>query len=261
MNNQPDSSSTTRTRMPLPAGRTYCNRRYPFRSHAPLSAQTSSRASVPPPTRRRRTPQRKIEEERAFAGVGELERSEDALSELRGIAARAKTRPIQAAVYASAGALAATRGDHNTARCSFEDAIDLFAACDAPYEAGRVRLDLAATLRAQGRQDRARREIEAAITAFREIGAEADRARAEAMLEKRRNAGPAMDGPLATLSTRELEVLGLVAEGLTNHDIAQRLVLSEHTVNRHVANILRKLGLNSRTAAASLAGRYGLGMA
>jgi DNA-binding NarL/FixJ family response regulator len=55
-----------------------------------------------------------------------------------------------------------------------------------------------------------------------------------------------------------LEVLGLVAEGLTNHDIAQRLVLSGHTVNRHVANILRKLGLTSRAAAASLAGRHGL---
>jgi DNA-binding NarL/FixJ family response regulator len=55
-----------------------------------------------------------------------------------------------------------------------------------------------------------------------------------------------------------LEVLGLVAEGHTNHDIAERLVLSEHTVNRHVANILRKLGLPSRAAAASLAGRYGL---
>jgi LuxR family transcriptional regulator, maltose regulon positive regulatory protein len=55
-----------------------------------------------------------------------------------------------------------------------------------------------------------------------------------------------------------LEVLSLVAEGLTNHDIAQRLVLSEHTVNRHVANILRKLGLSSRAAAASLAGRHGL---
>jgi DNA-binding CsgD family transcriptional regulator len=196
---------------------------------------------------------------RAFAGCGELERSEDALSELRGISTRAKTRPIQAAVYASEGTLAAARGDHNAARCSFEDAIDLLAACDAPFEAGRVRLDLAATLRAQGRQDRARREIEVAIAAFREIGAEAECARAEAMLEKRRNAGPAMDGPLARLSARELEVLGLVAEGLTNHDIAQRLVLSEHTVNRHVANILGKLGLNSRTAAASLAGRYGFG--
>jgi DNA-binding NarL/FixJ family response regulator len=67
-----------------------------------------------------------------------------------------------------------------------------------------------------------------------------------------------VDTPLGELSKRELEVLSLVAEGLTNHDIAQRLVLSEHTVNRHVANILRKLGLTSRTAAASLAGRHGL---
>jgi DNA-binding NarL/FixJ family response regulator len=58
-----------------------------------------------------------------------------------------------------------------------------------------------------------------------------------------------------------LEVLDLVAQGLTNRDIAARLVLSEHTVNRHVANILRKLGLSSRAAAASLAGRYGLGIA
>ena len=198
---------------------------------------------------------------RAFAAAGELERSEDALSELRGIAARARTRPIQAALYASEGAMAASRGDHNAARCSFEDAVDLLAACDAPYEAGRVRLDLASTLRTQGRQDRARREIEAAIATFQEIGADGETARAEAMLDTRRNAAAAMDGPLARLSTRELEVLGLVAEGLTNHDIAERLVLSEHTVNRHVANILRKLGLSSRAAAASLAGRYGLGIA
>lgn len=68
----------------------------------------------------------------------------------------------------------------------------------------------------------------------------------------------AFDTPLGELSERELEVLGLVAEGLTNHHIAERLVLSEHTVNRHVANILRKLGLPSRAAAASLAGRFGL---
>jgi LuxR family transcriptional regulator, maltose regulon positive regulatory protein len=196
---------------------------------------------------------------RAFAGCGELERSEDSLSELRGIAARAKTRPIQAAVYATEGALAAARGDHNTARCSFEDAIDLLTACDARYDAGRVRLELAATLAAQGREDRARRELEAAIAAFREMGAAAERARAEAMLETRRSTDAAIDGPLARLSARELQVLGLVAEGLTNHDIAQRLVLSEHTVNRHVANILRKLGLKSRTAAATLAGRYGFG--
>jgi len=77
---------------------------------------------------------------RAFAACRDLERSEDSLSELRGIAARAKTRPIQAALYATEGALAAARADHNTARCSFEDAIDLLTACDAAYDAGRVHL-------------------------------------------------------------------------------------------------------------------------
>jgi len=203
---------------------------------------------------------------RALARLGEHERATDALSELREIAARARTRPLLAAVCCSDGALAVARGDHDAARRSFEDALDLLAACDAPFETGRVRLDLAATLSALGRRDRARHEIEVAIAHFREMGADAERARAETMLEKLRTKNvtlPAevIDTPLGGLSGRELEVLDLVAEGLTNRDIAERLVLSEHTVNRHVANILRKLGLTSRTAAASLAGRYGLGIA
>jgi LuxR family transcriptional regulator, maltose regulon positive regulatory protein len=67
-----------------------------------------------------------------------------------------------------------------------------------------------------------------------------------------------VESPLAQLSKRELEVLALVAEGLTNLEIADRLVLSEHTVHRHVTNLLRKLGLPSRAAASTLAGRYGL---
>jgi DNA-binding NarL/FixJ family response regulator len=126
-----------------------------------------------------------------------------------------------------------------------------------------VRLDLAATLSALGRHDRARREIEAALAGFQELGAEGESARAEAMLGKLRRTRATfhtegVDTPLGELSKRELEVLSLVAEGLTNHEIAQRLVLSEHTVNRHVSNILRKLGLSSRAAAASLAGRHGL---
>jgi predicted ATPase/DNA-binding CsgD family transcriptional regulator len=57
------------------------------------------------------------------------------------------------------------------------------------------------------------------------------------------------------LTPRELDVLQLVAQGLSNPDIAQRLVLSEHTVHRHLANILRKLGLSSRAAAAAWAVR------
>jgi LuxR family maltose regulon positive regulatory protein len=200
---------------------------------------------------------------RALARLGEHERAADALSELREIAARTRTRPILAALSSSEGTLAAASGDQDTARRSFEDALDLLAACEAPFETGRVRLDLASTLAALGRPDQAQREIEAAVENFREIGAEAERARAETMLENLRTSATRLtettDGPLGGLSRRELEVLDLVAKGLTNRDIAARLVLSEHTVNRHVANILRKLGMNSRAAAASLAGRHGLG--
>ena len=200
---------------------------------------------------------------RALARLGEYERATEALGQLREIAARAQTRPLLAAVHSSEGSLSAAHGDHDAARRLFEDALDLLVASEARFEAARVRLDLAATLSALGRRDRARREIEAALAGFRELGANGEGARAEAMLGKLRRTRAtlppaAVDTPLDELSERELEVLGLVAEGLTNNEIARRLVLSEHTVNRHVANILRKLGLPSRAAAASLAGRYGL---
>jgi DNA-binding CsgD family transcriptional regulator len=63
---------------------------------------------------------------------------------------------------------------------------------------------------------------------------------------------------IGELSAREREVLRLVAEGLSDTEIAERLVLSPHTVHRHVANIRRKLGLHSRSAAAVAASRAGL---
>jgi DNA-binding NarL/FixJ family response regulator len=77
-------------------------------------------------------------------------------------------------------------------------------------------------------------------------------ARADAIL------GPVDDEPRSALglSRRELEVLRLLAHGLSNREIAERLVLSEHTVHRHVANILRKLGVGSRSAAAAVAAKH-----
>ncbi len=66
---------------------------------------------------------------------------------------------------------------------------------------------------------------------------------------------PNADSPL---SRRETEVLRLVAAGLSNREIASSLVLSEHTVHRHVANILQKLTQSSRAAAAAHATRVGL---
>ena len=63
---------------------------------------------------------------------------------------------------------------------------------------------------------------------------------------------------VSVLTPRELDVLKLVAQGLGNTDIAQRLYLSEHTVHRHLANILRKLGFSSRAAAAAWGARTGV---
>jgi DNA-binding NarL/FixJ family response regulator len=60
------------------------------------------------------------------------------------------------------------------------------------------------------------------------------------------------------LSPREVEVLRLVAEGLSDREIAEELVLSQHTVHRHVANIRTKLGQPSRAAAAAQAARLNL---
>ena len=68
----------------------------------------------------------------------------------------------------------------------------------------------------------------------------------------------APEEPAALFSRREREVLALVAEGLSDKQIAERLVLSRHTVHRHVANIRRKLGRGSRAAAVAEAARLGL---
>lgn len=200
---------------------------------------------------------------KAHVQLGHLDRARDTLDELREIAARVGTEPLQAATLASEGTVAAAVGDHDAARRWFEDAIDLLTVNDAPYEVALVRLDLAAALAALERPEQARREVEDALKNLRELGAVGDTARGEELLARLQAAGPeastaVTDGPLGELTRRELEVLTLVAQGLTNHDIAARLVLSEHTIHRHVTNILRKLALPSRAAAASLAGRHGL---
>jgi DNA-binding CsgD family transcriptional regulator len=198
----------------------------------------------------------------AHVQLDELDLARKALDQLRDIGLRAGTGPLRAAVCASEGRLSAALGDYTTARTLFEDAIDLLTSADAPFETSRVRLDLAATLEALGRTEPARREIEAALAVFRRLGAVTEEIRGEDMLSRlpraRRSVPTTLEGPLRQLSKREVEVLAFVAEGLTNQEIADRLMLSEHTIHRHVTNILRKLAVPSRAAAASLAGRHGI---
>jgi DNA-binding NarL/FixJ family response regulator len=152
--------------------------------------------------------------------------------------------------------LAAAAGDHERARALLEDGVDRFERSGAPFEAARARIELATSLVALGRSEVARQEASAAVERLRELGADAEAARARSILEALAPEAARPSPPEVT--PRERDVLRLLAEGLTNRQIAERLVVSEHTVHRHVTNILRKLGLPSRTAAAAHAVRSGL---
>jgi LuxR family maltose regulon positive regulatory protein len=200
---------------------------------------------------------------RAYSALNQLTRARETLCELREIASRVRSRPLRAAVLTANAAIAAASGDQDGARCSLEDAVDLLAGTPAAYEIGRTRLELAEVLLASGRHREARFQVVAALESLRALHAGGEVARAEAL--ERRLGRPNLSGfagesagPLGELTPRELEVLALVAEGASNHEIAERLVVSEHTVHRHVTSILRKLGLHSRAAAAALAARHGL---
>jgi ATP/maltotriose-dependent transcriptional regulator MalT len=113
-------------------------------------------------------------------------------------------------------------------------------------------VELARALMGLGRNEEARSEAARAAEALRSLGAEAESSRAEELLGR---GAPAGD---SKLTSRELEVLRLVAKGLSNQQIGERLFVSEHTVHRHVANILGKLDVPSRAAAVAEAGRLKL---
>jgi DNA-binding NarL/FixJ family response regulator len=180
---------------------------------------------------------------RARLELGDLAGARRAVEALREIATEAGTRHLQATADLAEGMLAGARGEHDRARALLEDAADVFAEQGTPYEEAGARSELAAVLHASGRAAEARREASAARVSLGRLGARPP-------TEPR--------DPTPVVTRREQQVLALLAEGLTNREIASRLVVSEHTVHRHVTNILRKLGLPSRAAAAAHAVRSGI---
>lgn len=129
-------------------------------------------------------------------------------------------------------------------------AVDLLAELGFPYEAARRRVRLAQLLRRAGDLPSAQLELDSAIATFSGLGAARDLAETERL----RHGEPATSCPL---SDREIEVLSLVSRGRTNNDIAADLVVSRHTVARHMTNIRTKLGVHSRAAAVAEATRRG----
>jgi DNA-binding CsgD family transcriptional regulator len=178
------------------------------------------------------------------------------LDELERIGRMLGTDPVMASLAVAQGSLLGHRGESAAAIRCLETAVQLFDKSGGVLEAARARLELAALLAKNGRADAARAQAAAALEAFDGLGARADIARAQRLLAMLDNQDDRKQKD--ALTERQLEILRLVAEGMNNGQVAKRLSISEHTVKRHVANLLLRLGLPSRAAAVGHAAREGL---
>ena len=179
---------------------------------------------------------------------GEVGEAEEALQELEAVAGIVRTDCFLALVNHARGNVALAAGDAARARARLEDALDLYEGNRLPFEAALVRLDLGRALHMLGRRDPALDQARTARDILRSLGAAAEAARAQARADEFAGTAGA-----AILSPREAEVLELLRRGLSNQQIADELILSKHTVRRHVSNILTKLNVPSRTAAVAYA--------
>jgi DNA-binding CsgD family transcriptional regulator len=192
---------------------------------------------------------------RARLGLGDLDAAAAACAQLEAIGAELGTPYICGRARLVAAQTAAARGDHEAARRIAEDAVDLLVESAAAYETALARVELARALGALGREESAAAEARLAREAFARLGATLEVERTDAVM---RADDEAARRSLGELTPREIEVLRLVAQGLSDAEIAERLVLSQHTVHRHVANVRAKVRLPSRAAAVAYAARAGL---
>jgi DNA-binding NarL/FixJ family response regulator len=177
--------------------------------------------------------------------AGDIDAARQATAELASIAAVYTTPGVQAELAAARGAVALSDGDPATALPLLRNAARSWREIDAPHAVATVSVLIGLACRAVGDEEAAEVELTSARSTFARLGANPDVHRVEQLLHPAQEVGP--------LSPREIEVLRLVAAGRTNHAIATELFVSERTVHRHVSNIFDKLGVHSRTAAASYA--------
>lgn len=195
---------------------------------------------------------------RAQTDLGSFEEARMSCAELQRVAATIGTTSMQALAAHTEGVLAVADGAYDLARRRLEDAIDLYERSGAPGEMARARQNLAEALRQLGLSETATQEARLALETLERLGAAKEAERASRFLAGASAAEISSQPEGSPLTPREVEVLRLVAEGLSNHEIATRLVLSEHTVHRHLSNVLRKLDVPSRAAAGAYAVRHGL---
>jgi DNA-binding CsgD family transcriptional regulator len=185
----------------------------------------------------------------ASGDVGSARTGADELSQI----AESLDAPYLHAVAASAtGAVLLAEGDARSALQRLRFAASTWRGLHAPYETARVRVLIGLACQALGDPEGSAMELDGARKVFEQLGAKPDLERLDAL--SGRPHGRASVG----LTTRELEVLRLIASGKTNRAIAKELGLSEKTVARHVHNSLTKIGVPSRAAATAYAYEHGL---
>ena len=178
---------------------------------------------------------------------GELEEARERCLELQALSERFESAMLGAMAAHARGALALAEGDVHVALSSLRGAQRVWLELAAPYEVARSRELIGRACSSLGDEEAAALEVEAARELFARLGAAPDLARVDAPSRSPHG-----------LSQRELEVLRLVAAGKSNREIATTLVISEHTVARHLQNIYSKLGLSSRAAATAFAFEHAL---
>jgi len=183
--------------------------------------------------------------------VGELDEARAACDELDGISARYESELLSALCAYARGSVTLAEGDPQRALPLLRGALQRWQEVEVPYDTARTRVLIARACAAVGDDEAATLELEAAHEAFVRLGATPDLARLDAL------AGVTHE-PTHGLTARELEVLRLVAAGRSNREIAAGLVISEHTVARHLQNIFAKLDVSSRTAASAFAYEHDL---
>lgn len=152
----------------------------------------------------------------------------------------------------SLGRVAAALGDAAKAQHHLQAAMEAFVRAEMPFEGACARLELARML-AQDSTEAAVAEAHGALVAFERLGARRHADAAAAL--SRSLGGRPRTGPRSSpnLTRRQAEVLDLVAQGLSNPQIANRLYLSRRTVEHHVESVLAKLGLRCRAEAVAYA--------
>ncbi len=186
--------------------------------------------------------------------TGDRDGAKDAVEELGRISDDLDAPLLHAMVANAAGTVALESGDVEVALEAFRDAVTRWRQLEAPYEHARSRVGFGLACRALGDEATAQLELIAAGAVFEDLGATPEARRVGRLLGPR----PGRSGHGSGLTPRQIEVLALVAAGHTNRDIAAALVVSEHTVRRHLQNIFTRLGVTSRAAAAAYVVERGL---